>query len=1032
MKNKILFIIILLSAIAVSGWAQTKTITGVVVDELNQPVYGANVVEDKTTNGVSTDIEGKFQLDLTGKSNYFTISYIGYKTLHIKIDSTPFYELQLEVDATQLEDIVVVGYGTQKKASVVGAITQVKSEDLQQASVANLSNAIAGRVAGVITVMGSGKPGSDDSKIYIRGQATTNSTDPLVLVDGIERDWKQMDPEDIESFSVLKDASATAVYGVRGANGVILITTKRGKIGKPAFNISVQSAIRQPIRTPKYLNSYGYATLMNEALTNDGKPKEYTDEDLQHYLLHDSPYTHPDNDYYNDFIRKAAMQHKINVSTSGGNDFMKYFISANISLQEGLYKHFENQDYNTDTQYDRYTFRSNLDFNVTKNLSIGVDLTGRLELRKQPNFDADIFDKIRRLPPNWQPYINPDGSIGGRSDETRLAPFALVTLYGNRRRNKNVLEGAFKLNEKMDYVTKGLSFRALIGYNSSFESKRDISTKPELYQYDRFGVYTKNRDRQDISISTGKGPGNRRISFEAALNYSRTFNDHAVTAMVLYQQIQNYDQWNIPTGYLGWVGRATYGFKQRYLFEVNAGYNGSMQFSKDHRYGFFPAVSLGWVVSEESFLKDNQFLSYLKLRGSYGEIGNDKIGNFKYLYEQVYKQVKDNQKYHWNWGQTYTGLNAADKRGLIEGQLGNDKVGWERARKMNIGFDAKFFDNKLSLTADYFHENRTDILAIPYSIPLVLGMNKPQSSERDDYQGLPPQNIGKVVNKGVDFEVAYNGTAGKVDYFIKGNMTFAHNKIIRIDEEGKKYDWQKREGKRLGQHFGYTDIGLYQKEDFVLDPNGDLSLVGGFPVLKDGIPVPTMGVVYPGDCKYKDLNGDGIINSYDIGAIGKGSVPEINYGITLGVDWNNFDVNVLFQGAGNADIYFNEDAIWEFRANGKVMEHHLGRYNPEDPASWQTATYPRLHASDNSNNHVKSTRWLYSRNYFRLKNLEIGYSLPTSFLSKIHIKKLRIFANGTNLMTIDHVMNWDPESPSSDGNQYPQTRNWNIGINVNF
>lgn len=1030
MKNKIVFIVIFLSTIIFSGWAQVRTITGIVVDDMNEPVYGANVVEDKTTNGVSTDANGAFRLNLTGKSNYFTVSFIGYKPQRIKVDARSSYKLQLEVDAMELEDVVVVGYGTQKKASVVGAITQVRSEDLQQASVPNLTNAIAGRVAGVITVMGSGKPGSDDSKIYVRGQATTNSTDPLVLVDGVERDWKQIDPEDIESFSVLKDASATAVYGVRGANGVILITTKRGKIGKPVFNISVQSAIQQPIRTPKYLNSFGYGTLMNEALTNDGKPKEYTDEDLRHYLTHDSPYTHPDNDYYEDFIRKSSLQYIVNANASGGNDFMKYYISANILHQDGLYKEFENQDYNTNTQYNRYNFRSNLDFNVTKNLSVGVDLTGRLELRKQPNFDADIFDKIRRLPPNWQPYINPDGTVGGRSDESRLAPFALVTLYGNRRRNKNVLEGNFKLEEKMDFVTKGLSFRALVGYNSSFESRRDISTKPLLYQYDRFGIYTKNRDRADISISTGKGPGSRRISLEAALNYSRTFKEHAVTAMVLYQQIQNYDQWNIPTGYLGWVGRATYSYKQRYLFEVNAGYNGSMQFSKDHRYGFFPAVSLGWVVSEESFLKENKILSYLKLRGSYGEIGNDKIGNFKYLYEQIYRTVKDSQLYQWNWGEKPG--NTSGNRGLIEGQLGNDRVGWERARKMNIGFDAKFFDDKLSLTADYFYENRTDILAIPYSIPLVLGMNKPQSNEREDFQGLPPQNIGRVTNRGIDFELAYDGMVGKVKYFVKGNMTFARNKIIRIDEEGKKYDWQKIEGKRLGQHFGYTDIGLYQNEDFVTDANGALSLIGGFPVLKDGIPVPTMGVVYPGDCKYKDLNEDGIINSYDIGAIGKGSIPEFNYGITLGVSWNNFDMNILLQGAGNADQYFNEDAVWEFRANGKVMEQHLGRYNPGDPDTWNTATYPRLHASDNPNNHVKSTRWLFSRNYFRLKNMEIGYTIPKSVLSKIHIKKIRVFANGTNLLTYDHMLNWDPESPSSDGNQYPQTRNWNVGINVNF
>lgn len=1029
MKKTILLCVAFLLLLSTEIHAQGRTVTGSIIDELNEPVIGANIVEEGTTNGTSSDLKGNFRLELSGKSNVIIISYIGYKNIYFKVSgNSTNLKFKIEPEATELEDVVVVGYGIQKKASIVGAITQVKSEDLQQSSVPNLTNAIAGRVAGVITVMGSGKPGADDSQIYIRGQATTNSTSPLVLVDGIERDWKQIDPEDIESFSVLKDASATAVYGVRGANGVLLITTKRGKIGKPILNISTQTAIQQPIRTPKYLNSYWYATLMNEALTNDGKAPEYTEQDLQHYLAGDSPYTHPDNDYYKDFLKKGSIQQLINMNASGGTEFMKYYISANVLYQEGLYKEFSNALYDTNTNYNRYNFRSNLDFSVTKNLTLGVDLTGRLEVRKQPNFGADLFDKIRRLPPNWQPYINPDGSLGGRSDESRLAPYALISQYGNRSRNKNVLEGVFKLNEEMGYITPGLSFRMMIGYNSSFESRRDISTKPELWQYNRFGEYTLNRTREDISISTGKGPGFRRVSFETALNYARTFNDHDVSGMILYQQSQDWNQWDIPTGYLGWVGRATYAYKQRYLFEMNAGYNGSMQFSKDHRYGFFPAFSAGWVISEEPFFNEDMILSYLKLRGSYGEIGNDKIGDFKYLYEQIYNKAPNNQRFVWIFGEK----NYTTSRGLIEGMLGNNKVSWERARKSNIGFDSKFLNNKLSISLDAFMERRTDILAIPYSIPLVLGFNNPQNSEREDKQGLPPENIGIVTNKGIDFELSYNGKIQNFSYFVKGNFTFARNKIERIDEEGKKYDWQKREGKRIGQHFGYTDIGLFQLEDFELDANNQLVLIGGFPVLKEGIPIPTMGVVYPGDARYDDLNGDGIINSYDIGDIGKSNVPEFNYGLTLGANYKGFDLSILWQGAGGAHTYFNEDAIWEFYAQGKVMEHHLGRYNPNDPSTWENATYPRLHAVDSENNHQKSTRWIFERDYLRLKNLEIGYTLPKSILERINLRKIRIFANGTNLLTFDDVMNWDPESSNSTGSMYPQLRNWNIGLNITF
>ncbi len=1033
MKKIIIYFICLLFCSAPIIAQNNIKVSGVVVDEENIPLIGANVVEKGVpANGTITDVDGKFTLTLSGKNMIIHISYIGYNDFELKVNpnQTAPYQVKLKPGAIDLQEAVVIGYGTQKKASVVGAISQIKSEDLKMASVPNLTNAIAGRVAGVITVMGSGKPGSDDSKIYVRGMGTSNSSDPLILVDGIERDWKQIDPEDIETFSVLKDASATAVYGVRGANGVILITTKRGTIGKPAVSVSVQTAIQQPIRLPKFLDSYNYAVLMNEALANEGYAPEYTESDLMHYKTGDSPYTHPNNDLYRDFVKDASLQEMMNLNVSGGTDFMKYFISANLLHQEGIYKDFSNIDYNTNTNYNRINVRSNLDFNITKTTSIGVDLTGRLETRQQPNFGDDLFVKIVRLPPNYNPYINPDGSLGGRSDESRLSPYALITQYGNRNRNKNVLEGVFKFNEKMDYITKGLSVRAMAGMVSTIESRRDIVAKPTLYYYDRFGNYSLNRTYEAYSISTDRYGGKRNISFEGSINYNRTFGNHTITGMFLYLQNQTYDGYQIPTGYQGYVGRVTYGFKNRYLFEFNGGYNGSMQFSKEHRYGFFPAVSAGWVVSEENFLQDNPILSYLKIRGSYGEVGNDKIGDFKYLYTQIYKVAPNNQKYQWNWGETTA--STSYNLGIIEGQLGNDRVTWERAKKSNIGFDSKFFNNKLSLSADYFYESRNDILAIPYSIPLTLGMNRPQKDAREDYQGLPPLNSGKVHNQGVDGEISFNGKVRNFSYFIKGNFTYAHNIIDRMDEEGKKYDWQKQEGKSLGTHFGYTDIGLFQVEDFVTDANGNLSLEGGFPVLKPGIPIPTMGVVYPGDCRYADLNGDGVINSDDIGAIKGTNVPELNYGLTLGGSFKDFDFNILFQGAANAYMYLDNDAVWEFTQQGKVMEHHLGRYIPDDPSTWKTASYPRLHPAGNSNNQIKSTRWLYDRSYIRLKSMEIGYNIPKVVLNKLKMNKIRLYVSGNNLWTHDKLMNYDPENGGQSGNQYPQLRNWNIGLNVTF
>ncbi|MBO9591333.1 MAG: TonB-dependent receptor [Niabella sp.] len=1029
--------IILLSLMAwicivpkVFGQQRAHVISGTVFDENAAVLKGATIIEQGTRNGVMANNEGQFTITLRSKKQTIEVTHTGYlpKIIVLK-ESENSIDVYLEPDASNLNNVVVVGYGTQKKASLVGAISQVSAEDLKKSFAPNLTNSLAGRVAGVITVMGSGKPGDDASKIYVRGMATTNNTDPLVLVDGAERDWAQIDPADIETFSVLKDASATAVFGVRGANGVILITTKRGQKGKPALNITSRSSLQSPIRLPNYLGSYDFAVLTNEALRNEGKPEEYTQEDLEHYRLKNSPYTHPDNDYYRDFLRKASFQQNVNLSARGGTDFLSYYISGSILHQEGMYKTFDNTQYNTNSNFDRYNFRSNLDFNLTPTTKLGVDLTGRLETRRQPNFDQDLFDKTRRLPPNYQAYINPNGTIGGRSDESRLAPYALLGFFGNRSRYTNVLEGVFNLNQKLDKITKGLSARGQLSFNSSFKSKYDIREKPELWQYDKFGAYTKNKERTDLSYFTEKGPATRRIALEYALNYSRTFDkDHAVTGMLLYQQSQYWNEYDIPIGYQGTVGRVTYGFRSKYLFEFNAGYNGSVQFSKAHRYGLFPALSLGWVPTEEGWLPKNNILNYLKIRGSYGEVGNDKIGDFKYLYEQRYNLLPNEDGWNIKWGET----GGTTERAIAEGQPGNGLVTWERARKSNIGFDAKLFKSKVSLTVDLFREYRNDILAIPYSVPLVYGMNNPQNSERKDGQGLPPENLGIVKNKGFEVELGYNSNGKNINYFVKGNFTFARNKIYRIDEEGKKYDWQKKEGKRIGQHFGLTDIGLFQREDFLMNDNGDLILIGGYPSLKPGIPVPSFGVVYPGDARYADLNGDGIIDSYDIGAIGHGTVPEYVYGVNMGISWKNLDLSILFQGAGNAEFYFKEDAVWEFFAQGKVMQQHLGRYRNDDPSTWTTATYPLLHPAENTNNMQKTTRWLFTRDYLRLKNAELGFTFPRQVLNRIHLTGLRVFVSGNNLITWDKMMNWDPESGSETGNQYPQLRLWNFGISVNF
>ena len=994
------------------------TSRGKVVNVHGEPLAGVFVLKKESSGGTVTDSAGIFVINTKKEGEILQFSLIGFRTELRTLNNQSLNEVILSDDISPLEEVVVVGYGVQKKISVVGAISQIKAKDLKKSSVPNLSNALAGRIAGIITIMGSGKPGEDDSKIYIRGLSTTNTSDPLVLVDGLETDWKQLDPEDIESFSVLKDASATAVYGVRGANGVILITTKRGFIGPPQFNISIQTAVQQPIRTPQYLDSYNFAILKNEALRNEGRTEEYTVKDLEHYRTGDSPYTHPNNDYYNDFLKKASLQQMVNANSRGGNDLIKYYISASYLHQEGLYKDFSNKKYLTNTNYDRYNFKSNLDFTITKNLQLSLDLDGRFQKRLQPNFDTDIFDKIRRLPPNWQSYINPNGTIGGKSDETRLSPYALISGYGNRQVYNNVLEGAFKLNYKLDFILEGLDFRTLLGYTSTFTSRRVINEKPELWEYTRFGTYNLNRRRDDVTISLSKGPSTRQFFMESAINYSKSIGDHDISVMILYQRSQSWVDGNIPIGYAGLVSRVNYSLKSRYLFEFNTGYNGSMQFSKKNRYSLFPSFSAGWIVSNEKFWKNSvNFINVLKVRGSYGEVGNDKLGSYKYLYVQQYFYVPNADGYMYYWGEN-PGLSG--ERGIYEGIPGNPDLTWERAKKSNLGFDSKMAGNTISFSFDVFYEKRKNILFIPVSVPLVFGLTN------------PPENLGEVINRGIDLEFMLNNNFKSLNYYLKTNFTFARNHILKIDEEGKKYEWQKAVNRPIGQHFGLTDIGLYSIDDFRKDPGGDLLLENGYPVLKQGIPVPAYGVVYPGDCKYKDLNGDGIIDDYDAGAIGRSAIPEYSYGITLGAERKNFDVSILIQGAGGAQMYFQQDAVWEFYALGKVMERHLDRYNPEDPTTWNNATYPRLHSEYNPNNHQKTTRWLFSRNYLRIKNVEIGYSLGKKVLSKMNISKLRFFVNGTNLFTFDRMMDWDPETNSEQGNQYPQLRSWNLGIYATF
>ena len=983
-------------------FAQNLVVSGVVTDTDDMPLPGVSVIEKGTMNGVMTDADGSYRILLKNKRGSLVFRLIGFAEYEVKVEGKGTVNVTLEEEATALDEVVVVAYGSQKKATVTGSIASASSEDLVKTSTTNLTQSIGGRVAGVITKTSGGRPGEDDASVYIRGRASYNSSSlsPLVLVDGIERDWAQIDPEDIENLSVLKDASATAIFGVRGANGVILITTKRGMASKPVVDLRATVTMSQPTRLPEKLGSYDYARLKNEALTNVGQTPEYSAYDLEMYRTGENPYAYPDNDYLADMLKDFALKQQYNLTVRGGTPFVRYYASVNYLDEDGIYKTFDNDDYDTNVSFRRIGLRTNLDFSVTKTTTVGVDISGRLEDRHNNGYGDSLFQTLVRTPPNYFNYINPDGSFGGNMNIVN--PMAALSHYGYQHSKRNVFEAVVKLNQDLSFITQGLSAKATFGFVSTMKSRRDLNEKPALYKYTADGQYEQIQQEEYISIdASNKGPHTRRFTYDASLNYDRSFNDHKITGLLAFNAIQYYYNANLPTAYLSYVGRVTYSWKDRYLAEINAGYTGSMQFDKSRRYGFFPACSVGWVVSNEPFWnKDARTVTFMKIRMTYGEVGNDKIGSSTYMYMQTYPLLTSNR--------TSFGKNNNPENRIYEGKIGSNTVGWERSRKANVGLDMKFFRNKLSLTADAFYEYRTDILDYDQTLSSLFGMR----GASDSSKGISPENLGKVQNLGFEIEASYKGKFRKLNWYVNGNFSFARNKILEIGESPVTYSYLSQVGRPIGQRFGLICDGFYNTQAEI-----------------DALPSMFSSNLKLGDLKYRDVNGDGKIDGYDICPIGKTSVPEIFYGFTLGMDWKGIDASVFFQGAANSDIYVNGYGYWEFTNTSGVLKHHLGRWTEDNK---ENATYPSLSPSTSKQNHRLSTFWLKNGAYLRLKTAQIGYTLPSRLLKRAKINKLRFYVGGTNLLTFSEFKTYDPESSDGDGTAYPQMKQYNFGVSITF
>lgn len=1065
----------LLAGIPVQSMAQTGraartqasqnnkiTISGTVLDKTtNDPLIGVSVVVKGVANaGTITDMDGKFTLKLPYAEAPLVFSYLGYQPQEIVPGAKKDLTVLLQEDTKALQEVVVVGYTKQRKETMVGSVATITTKDLTQSPTANINNALAGRLPGlVVNQYAGGEPGVDQSELFIRGKATYGNQSAIVIVDGIERDMSYLAPDEIETFTILKDASATAAYGIRGANGVIVITTKRGKAAEKAtVNLKASVGINQPIGFPEYLGSADYATLYNEARLNDAK---MTGADISSLNLFsqqaidnfrrakgdNSDGLGYDWDYY-DFAFKPGMQEDVSLSIRGGTDKVRYYVLANYFSQGGNYKYSNAGEYNSQTRFTRYNFRSNIDININRYLSTRLDLGARITDRNAPGTTAGRLMTICATQPPYLPILVEENSHP--QNEEYIQQNSRGMLYGDNIYRYNILgelsrtgylnekntylNGSFAMNLDMGFLTKGLKAEVMFSYDAS--EGRWINRKLDTYkdgyrEYPKYatfmpiegsdaymagGHYTgayKTGNKYDIDQTIGNGfshnASDGRTYIQARVDYNRLFNDrHELTAMLLANRGNRTVNNELAYHSQGITGRFAYYYNQKYLMEFNFGYNGSENFAPGKRYGFFPAGSIGWVISEESFMKKASWIDFLKVRASYGLVGSDNVSS-RFPYLAFYGSGSS-----YDFGNNF-GTNVG---GTSERNLANESLTWEKARKLNVGIDFTTLNQRLALTVDAFYEYRFDI---------ITDMNSDGIMGYPDIVGKDAalQNLGEVSNRGVDIELSWNDKIGKnFRYYIRPNLTFSRNRLEYKAEVARKNSWRKETGKRLYENF------VYVFDHFVADQEeaDRLNKIGYQP----------WGQLIPGDVVYKDLDRNGVIDDEDRTAMGNPRSPELMFGIPFGFQYKNFDFSVLLQGATKTSILLNGAAVFDFPQFeqdkiGRVKKMHLDRWTPETAA---TAKYPALHYGTHDNNkNGNSSLFLYDASYLRLKNVEIGYNVSPNWLRKFHVQQARIYVQGLNLLTFDKLgdVDIDPETKSGDGaSWYPIQKVFNFGIDITF
>ena len=1038
MKN-FLFICMLLLGLSTSALAQESiVVTGVVTDTNKEPMIGVNVsISNIPGLGAITDLNGKYSIKMP-PYHKLVFTYIGFEKVEVLVKEQRTVNVTMkEASAREIDEVVITGTGAQKKLTVTGAITNVDVDVLKANPSGSMANALAGNVPGILAMQTSGKPGSV-SEFWIRGISTFGaSNSALVLVDGFERSLDEINVEDVESFSVLKDASATAIYGSKGANGVVLITTKHGKAGKINISAKAETFYNMLTQVPDFVDGYTYASMANEAKITRNLEPLYKADELEIFRLGLDPDLYPNVNWIDELLRKGSWSTRATLSMNGGGNTARYYVSGSYLDQQGMYKVDKAlKDYNTNANFRRWNYRMNVDIDITKSTLLKVGVSGSLQKANDSGVGSDaIWTALMGYNAIMVPKLYSNGYVPayGNDNGDRFNPWVQATMTGYRENWKNNIQTNVTLEQKLDFITKGLRFVGRFGYDTENNNWINRRKWPEQWKAKRFratdGTLDYDRVAEERKMFQESGSdGLRNEFFEAELHYSRGFKHHHLGGTLKYNQSSKIKtvglgddlKQGIARRNQGLAGRFTYNWNYRYFIDFNFGYTCSENFAAGHRFGFFPAISGAWNIAEESLIKKHlKWMNMFKIRYSYGKVGNDNLGNtrFPYLYDIETMTKKDGDKTVDTGGYNF-GDYTFDRYygGMRYSSLSSPNVTWEIATKHDLGIDFSFFNDKLSGSVDYFNEKREGIYMLREYLPGIVGL-----------ESNPSANVGKVTSEGFDGHFTFRQKLGAVGLTIRSNITYSKNEIVDRDEENNYYWYKMQKGHRVNQARGLISLGLFKDYDDIR--NSPVQDFDGYKVM-------------PGDIKYKDVNGDGKIDGNDQVAIGATTKPNLIYGFGIAANWKGLDVNLHFQGAGKSTYFIDGSTVHMFKLGdgwGNVLSEMANSNRwisadiSGDPATENpNAEYPRLSYGPNSNNYQQSTYWLRNGSYLRLKTVEVGYTLPTQLVNKVHFNTVRIFFVGTNLLTWSAFKLWDPEMGSTDGKRYPLSKNLSLGISVNL